>query len=84
MVMFVGWMLGTQKPTAVVLGKVLLIVAGVIVASYGEIDFMIIGFTFQMAGITAEAIRLVLVEKLLRDFKMDPLVSLYYFAPVCS
>ncbi|GFZ52397.1 hypothetical protein JCM24511_10170 [Saitozyma sp. JCM 24511] len=31
----------------------------------------------------AEACRLVLVQILLRDIKMDPLVSLYHYAPVC-
>ena len=33
-----------------------------------------------------EAIRLVMVQRLLNspDLKMDPLVSLYYFAPVCT
>ena len=33
-----------------------------------------------------EAIRLVMIQRLLSsaEFKMDPLVSLYYFAPVCA
>ena len=33
-----------------------------------------------------EALRLVMVQRLLSsaDFKMDPLVSLYYFAPACA
>ncbi|KAF1735883.1 putative sugar phosphate/phosphate translocator [Beauveria bassiana] len=39
-----------------------------------------------MAGILFEALRLTMVQRLLSsaDFKMDPLVSLYYFAPVCA
>ncbi|KAI0572610.1 hypothetical protein TUN199_10923 [Pyrenophora tritici-repentis] len=45
-----------------------------------------IGFLFQCAGIVFEAIRLVMVQRLLSgaDFKMDPLVSLYYYAPACA
>lgn len=45
-----------------------------------------LGFFIQMAGIVFEAIRLVMVQKLLSssEFKMDPLVSLYYFAPACA
>ena len=33
-----------------------------------------------------EAVRLVMVQRLLNsaEYKMDPLVSLYYFAPVCA
>jgi hypothetical protein len=33
-----------------------------------------------------EALRLTMVQRLLSsaEFKMDPLVSLYYFAPVCA
>jgi hypothetical protein len=68
------------------LGNVSFIVIGVIIASFGEIQFDLIGFLYQLGGITFEALRLVLVQKLLSsaEFKMDPLVSLYYFAPVCA
>ncbi len=62
------------------------IVIGVVIASIGEIKFVFIGFLFQLGGICFEAIRLVMVERLLSsaEYKMDPLVSLYYFAPVCA
>lgn len=42
--------------------------------------------TDQVLGILFEATRLVLVQKLLSsaEFKMDPMVSLYYFAPCCA
>lgn len=68
------------------LGNVSFIVLGVIIASYGEIKFVMIGFLFQLAGVAFEATRLVMVQKLLSsaEFKMDPLVSLYYFAPACA
>jgi len=68
------------------LGKVSFIVIGVIIASYGEIQFVMIGFLYQIGGIVFEATRLVMVQKLLSsaEFKMDPLVSLYYFAPACA
>jgi drug/metabolite transporter (DMT)-like permease len=41
---------------------------------------------FQMGGIVFEALRLTMVQRLLSsaDYKMDPLVSLYYFAPICA
>ncbi len=62
------------------------IVIGVVLASLGEVDFVLAGFLFQVGGICFEAIRICMVEALLNgaEFKMDPLVSLYYFAPVCA
>lgn len=44
------------------------------------------GFLYQVGGIVFEATRLVMVQRLLSsaEFKMDPLVSLYYFAPACA
>lgn len=69
-----------------VLMNVSIIVLGVIIASFGEIRFVFIGFLFQLGGIVFEATRLVMVQRLLSsaEYKMDPLVSLYYFAPVCA
>lgn len=48
-----------------VLGNVSVIVLGIIIASYGEIAFVLIGFVFQACGIAFESIRLVMVQKLL-------------------
>ena len=78
--------MGVQKPDFKVLLNVSVIVIGVIIASFGEIKFVLIGFIFQIGGIVFEAVRLVMVERLLSsaEYKMDPLVSLYYFAPVCA
>ena len=68
------------------LGNVSLIVVGVVIASIGEIKFDLTGFLYQAGGIAFEATRLVMVQRLLSsaEYKMDPLVSLYYFAPVCG
>ena len=78
--------MGVQKPDIRVLLNVSVIVLGVIIASIGEIKFVLIGVLFQIGGIVFEAIRLVMVERLLSsaEYKMDPLVSLYYFAPICA
>jgi hypothetical protein len=75
-----------EEPSLNVLGKVTVIVSGIIIASYGEIAFVFVGFAFQACAIVMESVRLVLVQKLLSspEYKMDPLVSLYYFAPVVS
>jgi len=46
---------------------------------------------YQLGGLVFESIRLIMVQKLLsaksddpNAYKMDPLVSLYYYAPVCA
>lgn len=66
--------------------KVLIIVFGVVIASVGEIRISWIGFCYQVAGLVFEAVRLVMIQVLLSDDgeSMDPLVSLYYIAPVCG
>jgi drug/metabolite transporter (DMT)-like permease len=85
-VLLATWSLGVAPPNFKTLANVSLIVVGVIIASFGEIQFVMTGFLFQIGGITFEAIRLVMVQRLLSsaEFKMDPLVSLYYFAPACA
>ncbi|KAL2116701.1 hypothetical protein VTJ04DRAFT_8869 [Mycothermus thermophilus] len=85
-VLFSSWMLGVSQPNLRVFLNVSVIVIGVIIASVGEIKFMWIGFIYQISGIIFEALRLTMVQRLLSsdEFKMDPLVSLYYFAPVCA
>lgn len=69
-----------------VLFNVSFIVLGIVVASFGEIEFVLIGVLYQIGGIVFEAVRLVMVQRLLSssEYKMDPLVSLYYFAPICA
>lgn len=66
--------------------NVSVIVIGVVIASFGEIKFVLVGFLFQLGGIVFEATRLVMVQRLLSsaEYKMDPMVSLYYFAPICA
>ncbi|OBR11783.1 triose-phosphate transporter [Colletotrichum higginsianum IMI 349063] len=87
-VLFASWIWGVAEPSMATFYNILLIVAGVGLASFGEIEFSWIGFIFQMGGIIFEAIRLVMIQVLLKGDenaqRMDPLVSLYYYAPVCA
>lgn len=78
--------MGISHPNYSQLLNVFVIVIGVVLATFGEIKFELLGFLFQCGGIGFEAVRLVLVQKLLNgsEHKMDPLVSLYYFAPLCA
>ncbi|CAJ2511508.1 Uu.00g071330.m01.CDS01 [Anthostomella pinea] len=85
-VLLSSWAMGLAPPNMRQLLNVSAIVVGVVVASFGEIKFVWIGFLYQLGGLLFEAIRLNLVQALLSsaEYKMDPLVSLYYFAPICA
>ncbi|KAI5292002.1 hypothetical protein KEM52_006692, partial [Ascosphaera acerosa] len=85
-VLLTTWALGLAPPNLRILLNVSVIVGGVIIASIGEIHFVLLGFLYQIGGICFEATRLVMVQRLLSspEYKMDPLVSLYYFAPICA
>ncbi|KAG2305129.1 hypothetical protein Bca52824_033780 [Brassica carinata] len=76
---------GTDKARCDVFMNMLLVSVGVVVSSYGEINFNIIGTVYQVTGIFAEALRLVLTQVLLqkKGLTLNPVTSLYYIAP-CS
>ncbi|KAK1270384.1 putative sugar phosphate/phosphate translocator [Acorus gramineus] len=65
--------------------NMVLVSVGVVISSYGEIHFNIVGTLYQVTGIFAEALRLVLTQVLLqrRGLTLNPVTSLYYIAP-CS
>ncbi|GAM89511.1 hypothetical protein ANO11243_075500 [Dothideomycetidae sp. 11243] len=68
--------------------NITVIACGVVVASFGEAEFNLIGIALQFGGIVFEALRLVLVQKLMtpspKGQRMDALVLLYYYAPACA
>lgn len=85
-ILFCTWAFKLEPYNFRQLMNVCVIVLGVMIACFGEVDFVVVGVLFQIGGIVFEAIRLVMVQRLLssEEFKMDPLVSLYYFAPICA
>ncbi|KAI5461422.1 triose-phosphate transporter family-domain-containing protein [Mariannaea sp. PMI_226] len=85
-VLLASWAWGVADPDLKTLVNVLIIVFGVAIASIGEIQFSWLGFAFQLTGTIFEAIRLVMIQVMLKGegIRMDPLVGLYYYAPVCA
>ncbi|WFD48484.1 hypothetical protein GLX27_003154 [Malassezia furfur] len=83
-VLLISFAFGLKKLSGTLTGIVMMISVGVCLASYGETEFNMTGFTYQVLAIAFESTRLVMVQVLLQGLKMDPLVSLYYFAPVCA
>ncbi|KAH9901851.1 TPT-domain-containing protein [Xylariomycetidae sp. FL2044] len=84
--LLVGWAWGVEHPTGMTFIQVSLIALGVVMASVGEIHFALPGFIFQIAGIFFESFRVIMIQHLMSSsgLNMDPLVSLYYYAPVCA
>lgn len=76
--------MGLEKMNPRTFVIVISISAGVALASYGELNFVLGGFICQTLGIAFEAARLVSIQKLLAGLKMNPMVSLYFYAPVCA
>ena len=86
---------GLKEPSVRLVGIILVICAGVLLASLGEADFHLPGFIIQVRGlcqtwltpqctaIAVEATRLALIQTLLQGSNFTPLTSLYSFAPVC-
>jgi len=73
-----------QEPNRRLALIVVLISGGVCMASYGELAFNLTGFVIQTGAVIFESSRLVMIQILLQGMKMDPLVSLHYYAPVCA
>ncbi|KAL9040895.1 MAG: hypothetical protein Q9180_001632, partial [Flavoplaca navasiana] len=80
------WAFGLESPTFFKIINLSIIVFGIGLTSLGEIRFEFVGFLLQIFALFFEAFRLAFTQKLLKDdkYKMDPLVSLYYFAPCCA
>lgn len=84
-VFFVTCFAGRRSFDVQVLLNMFIITVGVMIASYGEINFVWIGVFMQLCGILMEAGRLVLVQILLssEDLKLNSITTMYLVSPVC-
>jgi len=83
-ILLISWTFRIQEPSKKLAVIVVMISSGVALASHGELKFNMVGFLTQAAAVVFEASRLVMIQILLHGLKMDPLVSLHYYAPVCA
>ncbi|KAI9637264.1 triose-phosphate transporter family-domain-containing protein [Dioszegia hungarica] len=83
-ILLISFAFKIQEPNARLMAIVGLISTGCVLAAYGEVHFELFGFLCQCAAIAFEASRLVMIQILLHGLKMDPIVSLHYYAPVCA
>ncbi|KAJ7275715.1 TPT-domain-containing protein [Mycena rebaudengoi] len=83
-VLVISWSFRIAEPNRKLALIVFMISFGVALTSKGELRFSLLGFIIQAAAVVCESSRLVMIEVLLHGTKMDPLVSLHYYAPVCA
>eukprot|EP00878_Enallax_costatus_P038034 GHUV01043166.1.p1 GENE.GHUV01043166.1~~GHUV01043166.1.p1 ORF type:complete len:281 (+),score=83.26 GHUV01043166.1:789-1631(+) len=85
LVYFVGTFFGTERWCLQTGAVLLVVVGGVLTASYGEVVFVLVGFLSQCASMVSEATRLTLVQILLQGqgIKLNPITTMYYISPVC-
>jgi hypothetical protein len=83
-VLLISWASRIAEPNRRLAFIVFMISFGVALTSGAELKFNLVGFIIQACAVVFEASRLVMIEILLHGMKMDPLVSLHYFAPVCA
>ncbi|KAF8220930.1 TPT-domain-containing protein [Tricholoma matsutake] len=83
-ILLISWTFRIQDPSKKLATIVIMISTGVALASRGELRFHLGGFIVQAGAVLFESSRLVLIQILLHNLKMDPLVSLHYYAPVCA
>ena len=76
---------GTEKPYFSLQMITIMMTFGVGIASYGEIEFDMLGMFLQLTALTVESIRLVAMQKMnaVHLPKSNPLILLSLFAPVC-
>eukprot|EP00608_Synchroma_pusillum_P010219 CAMPEP_0198436844 /NCGR_PEP_ID=MMETSP1452-20131203/44217_1 /TAXON_ID=1181717 /ORGANISM="Synchroma pusillum, Strain CCMP3072" /LENGTH=346 /DNA_ID=CAMNT_0044157403 /DNA_START=9 /DNA_END=1049 /DNA_ORIENTATION=+ len=82
-VLLLSFVCGLEKPSTVYVQIIALVCLGVALASVGEVLFEINGFIAQVLAVLAEATRLVLVNLILKQLKLDSLSGVYYTAPAC-
>ncbi|KAK9865994.1 hypothetical protein WJX84_007622 [Apatococcus fuscideae] len=81
----VGCLLKTETFSVDTLSNMIVVTIGVAIASYGEINFIVMGVVLQLLSVACESTRLTLVQILLqrRGLKLNPVTTMYYIAP-CS
>ena len=85
-IFIVGCLFATEAFTLASFGIMVVIAAGVAMASYGELNFSLLGVLCMFSAMSCEAVRLTLVQMLLQrqDLQLNPFATLYYVMPVST
>jgi hypothetical protein len=79
--LMLSFVVGTEKPSFVQFGIVLIVSTGVIMSSIGELEFSGLGFIIQISAVLADCFRMITMDMMLKDLALDSLSLLYYSAP---
>jgi len=79
----IGCAIGLERYTHARLGNMMVVTVGVMIASYGELNFNAYGFCVQMLAVVVEACRIVSVQIVLgkANLKLNSITTLYYVSP---
>ncbi|GBF87379.1 phosphate phosphoenolpyruvate translocator [Raphidocelis subcapitata] len=82
----VGMLLGTERYSHFNLLKVLVVGAGVFIASYGDVKANLLGVLLQVGSIVADAVRCTLLQLVMQHarVKLSPLGTLLYVSPLAA
>mmetsp|Transcript_11793 Transcript_11793/g.43090 ORF Transcript_11793/g.43090 Transcript_11793/m.43090 type:complete len:344 (-) Transcript_11793:362-1393(-) len=80
----IAFCLGTEKPSLRLFLTILWIGLGVMIASFGELEFNMFGTILAVAGLSCESLRLVLSQRLLQadDIRFNAITGVYFTAPL--
>ena len=81
LVFAVGVMMRTETITSGNVAILLLVTIGVFFGTYHEVEFVLLGYVFQVGSMICEAFRLQLIQLLLQGQKLNPIQTLYYVSP---
>lgn len=83
MVLFVSWLFRLSRPGIRVLVRFALLVIGGTITSAGDAHFNLIGATYQVSAIVTHAVRLSLIQSLVKssESQIHPLRFLHYLTP---
>lgn len=82
--MMVQAIFGQQSPSSQTTGAVLMICIGTAISSAGELHMNVTGVMVMFGSIYFEAVRLILIKKLLGERKLHAIEGLYYIAPISA
>merc|ERR1719335_998891 len=83
MVYFVGLALAVERFSVQTATVLLIIMMGCCMSIHGEMKFSKAGFMFQICAQFAEVIKIIIQQKIMQGFKIDPLTMVLIMSPLC-
>ena len=81
----IGCSIGVERYSHERLANMAVVTLGVMIASYGELNFNFFGFAVQLVAVLAESCRIIAVQLVLgkANLKLNSITTLYYVSPAC-